>query len=152
MRKQTSVTIAMPVITSLCKEIEGKQPEFGIVVLDLNNLKTTNDEYGHEVGDRLIIAAATILSRVFPESPIFRIGGDEFLVILQGSDPDRYGQLLKQIEWECANTYINEDKNIPVSMAIGFARFDASRDTSLKDVFKRADHAMYEDKRKAKVD
>ena len=134
------------------KEIESKQADFGVVVLDLNNLKKTNDEYGHEVGDKLILASAKIISDVFRSSPIFRIGGDEFLVILQESDPDRYGQLLKQLEWECANTYINEDKNIPVSMAIGFAAFDASKDHALKDVFKRADHAMYENKRKGKLD
>ena len=58
------------------KEMENNLFDFGIVVFDLNNLKKTNDTYGHEVGDELIITSAKIISEVFKRSPVFRIGGD----------------------------------------------------------------------------
>ena len=134
------------------KEIEENQVDFGVVVLDLNNLKHTNDEYGHGVGDELIIAAAKMITDVFQKSPIFRIGGDEFLVILQGEDLENSETLFEQFELNCSNTFINENAKLPVSIAFGFSRFDSSKDLCLKDVFKRADDAMYENKRKAKTE
>ena len=133
------------------KGIENKQVDLGMVVLDLNNLKKTNDEYGHGVGDELIVTAAKVISEVFQRSPIFRIGGDEFLVVLENEDLENREKLFKQFELKCSNTFINGNVNIPVSIAFGFAKFDPDKDVCLKDVFKRADDAMYENKRKAKM-
>ena len=134
------------------KGIENKQVDLGMVVLDLNNLKETNDEYGHGVGDELIVTAAKVISEVFQRSPIFRIGGDEFLVVLENENLENREKLFKQFEFKCANTLINGNVNIPVSIAFGFAKFDPAKDMCLKDVFKRADDAMYENKRKAKME
>ena len=134
------------------KGIENKQVDLGMVVLDLNNLKKTNDEYGHGVGDELIVTAAKVISEVFQRSPIFRIGGDEFLVVLENEDLENREKLFKQFEFKCSNTFINGNINIPVSIALGFAKFDPDKDMGLKDVFKRADDAMYENKRKAKME
>ena len=134
------------------KGIENKQVDLGMVVLDLNNLKETNDEYGHGVGDELIVTAAKVISEVFQRSPIFRIGGDEFLVVLENENLENREKLFKQFEFKCANTFINGNVNIPVSIAFGFAKFDPTKDMCLKDVFKRADDAMYENKRKAKME
>ena len=132
------------------KELEQGQPEFGIVVLDLNNLKETNDEYGHEMGDALIVTSAKIISEVFKTSLAFRIGGDEFLVVLQNGDLAHSEELLAQLAKSCADTFVDEDGKIPVSIAFGFAGFDPDTDTCLKDVIKRADAAMYENKRSSK--
>ena len=129
------------------KDIGEKHTDFGIVVLDLNNLKQTNDEFGHEVGDELIITSAKIISDVFKTSPIFRIGGDEFLVALQSSDLENCEELLARLESSCSDSFVGEERRIPVSIAFGFARFDPATDTCLKDVIKRADSAMYENKR-----
>lgn len=130
------------------KQIESKGVDFGIIVLDLNNLKKTNDEFGHGVGDELIVASARIISDVFRASPAFRIGGDEFLVVLQGDNLDNCEKLLSKFETNCSNTFIDGNAEISVSIAFGFARFDSGRDARLKDVIKRADAAMYEHKRK----
>ena len=79
------------------------------------------------------------------------MGGDEFVVVLQNSDPKECEKLFLQLDLKCAHTFIGrEDAKIPVSIARGFAKFDASRDKSFADVFKRADDAMYENKRKIK--
>ena len=53
------------------KDIEKKTAKFGIVVFDLNQLKQTNDNYGHDIGDKLIATAAKVISDVFKRSPVF---------------------------------------------------------------------------------
>ena len=133
------------------KEMRGNVPEYGIVVFDLNDLKKTNDKFGHEVGNKLIVTSARIISVVFKRSPVFRIGGDEFVAILQNNDFENRERLFTQFESDCANTFVKEgDAKIPVRIAWGFARFDSNKDMNFTDVFKRADDAMYENKRKAK--
>lgn len=138
-------------ITDFDKEIETKEIDFGVIVLDINYLKETNDRYGHDVGNKLIVSAARVISNIFKRSPVFRIGGDEFLVILQNRDLEEYKELLKKFDEECLNHSVATDKeNIPVSIAKGFARYDSKKDTNFIDVFNRADDAMYENKRKIK--
>ncbi len=132
-------------------EIKGKNADFGVIVLDINNLKTTNDMYGHAVGDKLIIAAAKVIADTFKNCPVFRIGGDEFLVVLQNDDLKNYEEPLNQLAENCTNTFVEEaDHKIPVRIASGFARFDLDSDSRFLDVFKRADDAMYENKSKIK--
>ncbi len=134
------------------QDIEGENAQFGVIVLDLNDLKKTNDRYGHAVGNKLIITAAEVISDVFKRSPVFRVGGDEFLVVLQNDDLENYKRLLAQFELTCANTFVEEDDvKIPISIASGFARFDSGIDLHFADVFKRADDAMYENKSKMKA-
>ena len=65
---------------------EGLIRDFAVVSLDVNGLKMTNDTYGHKAGDELLISACRIICRHFSHSPVFRFGGDEFEVILQGQD------------------------------------------------------------------
>ena len=138
-------------ITDFDKEIETKEIVFGVMVLDINYLKETNDRYGHDVGNKLIVSAAHIISSIFKRSPVFRIGGDEFLVILQNRDLDGLEGLLKKFDEECLNESVATDKeNIPVSIAKGFARYDSKKDSNFIDVFNRADDAMYENKREMK--
>ena len=138
-------------ITDFDKEIADKEIVFGVMVLDINYLKETNDRYGHDVGNKLIVRVAHIISTVFKRSPVFRIGGDEFLIILQNRDLDDLDRLVKQFDEECMGELVETDKeNIPVSVAKGFARYDSSADTNFIDVFNKADDAMYENKRKIK--
>ena len=132
------------------KEIENKTANFGVVVFDLNQLKETNDTCGHDVGDKLIATAAKVISDVFKRSPVFRIGGDEFLAVLQNKDLENCEKLFVQLDLECANTRIEEKREIPIVIARGFAMFDSDKDLHFNDVFKRADNAMYENKRQTK--
>ncbi len=133
------------------KEFANKNLDFGVMVLDINYLKETNDEYGHDVGNKLIVAAGQFVSGIFKRSPVFRIGGDEFLVILQNRDLEDLEDLLEKFDAECINESLQADgEKIPISIAKGFARFDSSRDLSFADVFNRADDAMYENKREIK--
>ncbi len=137
-------------VEELDKEIENQSVDFGVAVFDLNQLKETNDTYGHAVGNKLIMAAAKVISDVFKRSPVFRIGGDEFLVILKHRDLENCEKLFVQLDLECAKTYVEERGEIPISIASGLARFDSNVDSCFNDVFKRADNTMYENKRKSK--
>ena len=138
-------------ITDFDKEIEAEEIVFGVMVLDINYLKETNDRYGHDMGNRLIVSAARIISETFKRSPVFRVGGDEFVVILQNRDLEDVEELSQKLDSECDQASVSlEGATVSVSIAKGFARYDKSRDTSFVDVFNRADDAMYENKREMK--
>ena len=121
---------------------EEEQDEFAVVVCDINGLKEMNDENGHLAGDEYIRSACTLICNTFKHSPVFRIGGDEFVVLLKGEDFNNRRSLLegfgeKQME--------NKQKGL-VTLAFGISEFDASKDMRLQDVFERADNLMYENK------
>jgi diguanylate cyclase (GGDEF)-like protein len=138
-------------VTDFNKEIQNNDMEFGVIVLDVNDLKEANDRYGHDVGNKLIVAASRIIANTFKRSPVFRIGGDEFLVILQNKDLEDYEELLVKLDSECANASVKADEaEIAISIAKGFARYGSNRDSQFLDVFNRADEAMYQNKREMK--
>ena len=125
--------------------------EFGVAVLDINYLKETNDRYGHDVGNQLIVTAARIISDTFKRSPVFRIGGDEFVVILQNRDLLNYDELIQKFRSDCeAEKLMAGEQRVPVNVACGSAVYDPSIDSSFTDVFNRADDEMYKQKRKMK--
>ncbi|MCR5765628.1 MAG: diguanylate cyclase [Treponema sp.] len=126
---------------------------FGFAMIDLNDLKQINDTYGHEQGNAAIKKLSYIVCHVFDHSPVFRIGGDEFVVILEKSDYNQIKSLIQefnsQIEQSTKDTSVEPWER--VSAAIGYALYDESLDRSVSDVFNRADKAMYVQKRLMKV-
>lgn len=121
---------------------------FGVMVLDLNYLKQTNDTYGHDMGNRLIVAAARIISDVFKRSPVFRVGGDEFIVILCDADLRDYADLIDLLDRRSSEEFLTVNaKRIPVSIAHGIAFYHTGQDTNFMSVFNRADTEMYCNKR-----
>ena len=134
------------------KKIREEKPSFGIIMFDLNYLKETNDTYGHDVGNKLIVGAAQIISDTFKRSPVFRIGGDEFLVILQNRDLEEQDTLFEKFESDYANTFVEAgNAKLPISIAKGFSTFDPATDTQFSDVFNRADDQMYQNKKNMKM-
>ena len=127
------------------KQISLDSP-FAVILYDINGLKYINDNFGHETGDKTIIAIANILKDTFDESTIFRIGGDEFVVVLTDNDKDITLQIFNSVIAKIDS--FNELDEIPlvISVSKGVAFFDPKKDTSYADVFNRADENMYEDK------
>ncbi|MBQ9327085.1 MAG: GGDEF domain-containing protein [Solobacterium sp.] len=117
--------------------------KFAIAVFDVNDLKVTNDTYGHKAGDQLIIDAAKMICTTFKHSPVFRIGGDEFAVVMTNSDYENRNQLFSSIK-EAA---ISNAEHGNVVIASGLAVYDPTIDQTFSDVFTRADTQMYSDKR-----
>ena len=139
-------------ITGINKAIVNKNSnDFSIVIFDINDLKKVNDEYGHEYGDAYIINSCKLLCNVFKHSPVFRIGGDEFVTFLKGDDYSIRNTLLNELQ-ERLNGIENStaEKWDRVSVAYGMGDFDPKIDLSVSDVFKRADVLMYENKKEYK--
>ena len=122
---------------------ENKDLKFGIVICDLNDLKLINDTQGHKAGDDYIKSACKLICRVFAHSPVFRVGGDEFAVVLKGQDYVERGNLMDSFRRQI-------EENIRIGngalVASGMAEYQSDSDRSVDDVFKRADSRMYEDK------
>lgn len=120
----------------------------GFIISDLNDLKKTNDLYGHLVGDVLIIKYAEVLKEVFKDWIIFRTGGDEFLLFKKSVDKDEMQALIKKSKEVLKETSIKSDDGIieGVSAAIGYSIRESS-DKSIEEMIKIADQAMYKDKK-----
>ena len=133
--------------------IEDGHAEFGIAMIDLNFLKRINDTYGHEQGNIAIKKLCRIVCGVFKNSPVFRIGGDEFVVILENEDYDDAAMLIETFDAIIAK--ISSDESLTpwerVSASIGVAIYDPQTDNNTANVFKRADKAMYIRKREMKA-
>jgi diguanylate cyclase (GGDEF)-like protein len=108
------------------------------VSIDLNGLKTVNDNEGHDAGDRLLIMAGEILKKVFYEDDLFRTGGDEFIVISESIDEKTFERKVKKLGAAAA-------KNDSVSFAVGTFWSDGS--TDLTKALRIADERMYEAKK-----
>ena len=126
--------------------VDGDVGEFGVIVCDVNGLKKVNDTLGHKAGDEYIRSACRMLCEYFKHSPVFRIGGDEFVVILEGHDYEERYAILGSINEEIEGN-IGKGK---VVISLGLAEFDASVDQSFHEVFQRADGIMYERKMQLK--
>lgn len=126
---------------------EGIADEFSVVVCDINGLKHVNDTYGHKAGDDLIRAASDMICHIFKHSPVFRIGGDEFVVILTGRDRVERAALMHEIGRRSEEN-LKEDK---VVVAAGMSDFIPDYDETIKPVFERADLMMYERKEELKA-
>lgn len=124
-----------------------KWDDLVVAVIDVNNLKLANDKLGHDVGDECIVNAADILRGVEANNiTAYRYGGDEFIMLMEHcSEPER---ILKEIK-ERFREY-GDKLEVPVALAVGYARFDENKDTGIVDTQKRADEQMYEDKMKIK--
>ncbi|MDO4806174.1 MAG: diguanylate cyclase, partial [Coriobacteriales bacterium] len=125
----------------------GASTEFGVCIFDCNNLKTVNDQAGHDKGDLYLKSSCSIICNVFDHSPVFRLGGDEFAAILRGNDYHDRDRLIQLFDETCAErrrTAFNIWERIDV--ARGLAVFDPEVDVSVDSVVRRADKLMYEDK------
>lgn len=109
-----------------------------IIFLDINGLKKVNDLQGHIAGDILIKRAANTLISVFTNEDIYRVGGDEFVVILKGVEEEQIKKYIHQLH--------RKAKQNEVSFAVGYSIADSTKD--IETILKEADVNMYEDKRK----
>ena len=119
--------------------------KLGVIVADINGLKDVNDNQGHAAGDKLIKDASRLICEHFKQGAVFRIGGDEFTVILEG---DGFDSMDKAIE-EMNRKVEDNIKTNEVVVSIGHSTFKEG-DRTLRDIFERADKLMYERKQKLK--
>lgn len=117
---------------------EGKSlHDVGVAYMDLNGLKKMNDEKGHEAGDDLIRAAAGALTDVFPDQA-FRVGGDEFVIVREGISETAFSEKIDQLRENM------ERRKVSVSIGDQWA----AEERGIEEMLKRADHRMYEEKKR----
>ena len=126
--------------------IDADQAPFAIAVCDVNDLKKVNDTLGHAAGDQYIRDACMIVCNVFKHSPVYRIGGDEFVAILRGSDYNDRHQLMERL---AGSNRVNQLSD-GVIVAGGMSEWQPDKDPTMAHVFARADDAMYANKRDLK--
>lgn len=133
------------------KYMKSRWPErtdWTYIVMDVNWLKQTNDQYGHRAGDELLCCAARCIREAFYRAEdCFRIGGDEFAVIAAATDEDAVKAAVETLrrlcaEWDAKEAY-------PVSIAVGYA-MQAGRTMTADELFMEADAAMYRNKAEIK--
>ena len=117
-----------------------------VIVCDINGLKYINDTFGHAAGDKLIKDACVLICEIFIHGAVFRIGGDEFVVILQDKGYDSMNETISTM-----NRKVEE--NIPkkgVVVSIGYSVLEEG-DHHVRDIFERADKMMYARKQELKA-
>ncbi len=124
---------------------EGTIDNLALVVCDINGLKYVNDTKGHAAGDQLIKNASALICDIFSHGSVFRTGGDEFVVILQGKGFDTRDEVIAAFNRQVEEN-IRKDE---VVVSIGHSSLQPN-DEQLHDVFERADHMMYDRKKQLK--
>lgn len=128
---------------------EEKIQDFAVILMDVNNLKNTNDKYGHRFGCHLVVNCGHELPKLFKTSKLFHIGGDEFMAIVKGEDLKEFDQRLEDFEKEFTYKIIKYDGvDLIFSVARGYSKYQ--KGDLFKDVLQRADSAMYINKKEVK--
>ena len=132
-------------------EIQQGNGNFSVIAMDLNDLKKVNDKYGHEEGNRLIKNSAWIMRKTFGDANVFRVGGDEFMVILPGVSENECQNYVKQFRENLQkyNEKRTHDYRV-IRIAVGMAAYEKNVDENFQSVENRADSRMYEDKKRQK--
>ena len=125
---------------------KGEMGPFSVVVCDVNGLKQVNDTLGHKAGDEYIRSASRMICQLFQHSPVYRVGGDEFVVLLTGDDFEARQELMESLHTRSAENIARGE----VIVAGGSSDYLPGEDADIHDVFERADGLMYQKKKELK--
>ena len=125
---------------------DNKMEKFSVIVFDLNDLKLINDKLGHYAGDQYIIDSIKEIRAVFPNSTVYRFGGDEFVAYLEGDECKDRHELLELFNKKIDSNF---ETGEPI-IATGLSDYMPGRDNTFRAVFARADERMYIRKRQLK--
>lgn len=127
---------------------DGEVSEVAVCICDCNDLKTINDKYGHNKGDEYITNACHFICTTFRRSAVFRVGGDEFAVVMMNDDFTNRESLIDKFhkeQYEISKAAYDPWNQLYI--AIGMAEYAPDKDRSINDTLKRADKRMYENKK-----
>lgn len=124
---------------------KGEMENFAIVMMDVNNLKATNDMHGHRYGCHLVVRCGHTLPEIFPNSKLFHVGGDEFIAIVYGKDYEELDSRINEFHQKMVFSLIEFDgKELIFSVAMGYSLYQDG--DKYQSVLERADKLMYENK------
>lgn len=138
----------LKLVSTLESKINEGLADFAVYVFDVNGLKHINDTRGHEAGDLLIKSAAAVIKMLFSEDCIFRTGGDEFVVVIEGENSQEHTTQINLEAFKLALDDFNAESELDfkIGVSVGAAVFKNGEDLNYKSVSARADSAMYADK------
>lgn len=128
------------------EDLHNREVGFALFIIDINGLKSINDKHGHDYGNKLIIEVSNIIAEIFGYENVYRIGGDEFAVIMREFNSEKCGEYERKFE----KLIDNSKSQFKLSAAIGSASYEESKDSSFESVFKTADERMYKMKTEMK--
>ena len=119
-------------------------------MMDLNDLKSCNDTMGHQAGDEYLCTCAAIIAKAFADyGTAYRIGGDEFVVVIEKPDSEKNAEHIKAME-KLESEHNGVEGAYPVGIAWDYAEYSRELDASYDDTISRADRNMYELKKDMK--
>lgn len=132
----------------LALDIQNENAEFALAAVNLKGTKKINENYGYDNGNHAIRKLCFIVCHVFEHSPVFKVGGDEFIIVLKGEDLRNSKKLVAELKDRLNK--LSEDKALNpwerVSAAIGVAYYEKDRDLSIEDLAERAVKEMHRNK------
>ena len=132
----------------LTKKIEQGNADFSTLMIDVNYLKKMNDVYGHEQGNLYLQGAADLIRRCFGGESLYRIGGDEFAILLEGKAQEGIEEKIRMFKDEMEKLKADESLQPweKVSAAVGLAKYIQGEHDIADAVLRQADEYMYADK------
>mgnify|MGYP000043884169 FL=1 len=147
LKNRTSFDEAMNSLNSRLRE----ESSIHLVILDVNNLKSINDTFGHQYGDNILKDSAMIMKQTIGRyGDVYRIGGDEFACIIKNKDESVIIESLSRM-FELIDEYNSKSEHAKISIAYGTAAYNGELDKDIHSLFVRADRAMYSNKETQKV-
>ncbi len=129
--------------------MEMENPDYTVICFDLNNLKITNDTYGHAKGDLLIKSAAEVIDKAFsPHGIVARMGGDEFIAIARTGEPDKISAMMEEFQ-SCIKEKNQAIPDLHLSIAYGYASC-SPKEYNIEKIYQLADNRMYAHKQAMK--
>ncbi len=120
---------------------------FSLCFIDVNGLKQVNDNLGHEPGDELLVTVCDVIKLTIRENDfIIRIGGDEFLVVLDGIDAVQSEDIWKRIVFKFEEINLKESRPYIISVSHGIVEYNNEQKTEINDLIQKADEKMYKEK------
>ena len=117
-----------------------------LVYIDVDGLKSINDSAGHAAGDSMLTRTAQVLRAVFRDSYILgRLGGDEFAALAPATYPNACNFIVQRLQDAVAADNLSRAEST-LSLSVGFAQFDPDKPSSISDLLRKADMAMYQNK------
>ena len=133
------------------QRLKRNERNVSVVVFDIDNFKNINDSYGHALGDLVLENTSRIIKETIREYDYaFRMGGDEFLLLLPETEVDEAYNLAERIRKEIKGLQVNTDEHIlSITASFGISDFNKT-DITIESIAKRADTALYQAKRAGK--
>lgn len=133
---------------ALHREIElahRMENELSVILLDIDHFKQINDNFGHLFGDQVLRATARCAEQTIRESDmLFRYGGEEFLIVLSGTEKEGASLLAERIRKNVEALHLHADKPVPLTISLGVASLES--EDSARSLFSRVDAALYQAK------